>query len=693
MAENNGLPAGFELDTPTLPAEPPSATAPELPHGFVMDEPPKESPSIGRRMVQRFLGTDVEDPLELTRMGTSIVGMIGGGIAGSRIPTLPGPAGLVVNPVTGAVAGSMIGGFAGRIAPEATMEVGEALGVLPPGTRARVGLGPEGLRTVVEGEALLDLATGGGISALRLAGRGASRLITRPGREGAAAAEAAYRQGIELMPVQVGNSTIARGFVAVMGRFPILGTALRKRGQAAEDVLKETVEGIPDRIGPISSWSDISENIYKDGRTLVKDTNKRFGRLYENLFAQADEAGVHAVPKETLAKADEILAKIGRQTQATMTGQATPGVALDKVKTFIEAEILPMRAVITGGTAYRNQSLRQMDGVISKIDQELGSLEPGQKRFAIALLNQLRQSAQKDVLLNLRGADADIIARGMRELDTEFSQTMSQFFEAATAKRFGSVRRQGLRGVTDDEATRTPVDQLARLVVKMDSPQSIDELAKLVAPDTFRRITAKVFDDAVFTAMKSEGGGAARFDVDTFARQLGLSGTKNQRQSLETMLSKSGGITVGELDDLVAAGRSIASVEIPNVSTFIARRATIGGLSSILSAVIPGLAVAGGATFAGGSFLVVATLVGGSRLVSSIISNPVNARFLRNVLDKEATTLVRREATVQLLRSGILALGQEGKITLDEASNMQSVADQTIDAFDRQLRDMGVSTP
>src|SRR3990167_2159674 len=175
MADSNGLPAGFELDIVPLPAEPPSGV-PELPHGFALIEPPKESPSVGRRMVQRFLGTDVDDPLELTRMGTSIVGMIGGGIAGSRIPALPGPAGLVVNPVTGAVAGSMIGGFAGRIAPEATMEAGEALGILPPGTRMRVGLGPEGMRTVVEGEALLDLATGGGISALRLAGRGASRL-------------------------------------------------------------------------------------------------------------------------------------------------------------------------------------------------------------------------------------------------------------------------------------------------------------------------------------------------------------------------------------------------------------------------------------------------------------------------------------------------------------------------------------
>src|SRR3990167_4866652 len=428
MADSNGLPAGFELDTAPLPAELPAPQGvPELPPGFALDEPPKESPSIGRRMVQRFLGTDVDDPLELTRMGTSIVGMIGGGIAGSRIPALPGPAGLVVNPVTGAVAGSMIGGFAGRIAPEATMEIGEALGILPPGTRARIGLGPEGLRTVAEGEALLDLATGGGITALRLAGRGASRLITRPGLEGKQAAEAAYRQGIELMPVQVGNSTIARGYVAVIGRMPWLGTSFRKRGQAAESALKESIEGIPDRIGPISSWSDISEDIYKDGRTLVKDTNSRFNRLYEGLFARAEQNGVYAVPKETLTKADEILAKIGQQTPATMTGQATPGVALDKVKAFIEAEILPMRAVTAGGTAYSNQSLRQMDGGISKIDQEIGSLEPGQKRFALSLLSQLRQSAQKDALLNLRGADADIIAREMRELDTEFSQTMSEF--------------------------------------------------------------------------------------------------------------------------------------------------------------------------------------------------------------------------------------------------------------------------
>src|SRR5690606_39673734 len=59
-------------------------------------------------------------------------------------------------------------------------------------------------------------------------------------------------------------------------------------------------------------------------------------------------------------------------------------------------------------------------------------------------------------------------------LDTEFSHTMSELFETSVAKRFGSVERRGLRGVGTDKTTRMPVDQLARSVVNLNSPQAIE---------------------------------------------------------------------------------------------------------------------------------------------------------------------------------------------------------------------------
>lgn len=655
--------------------------------GFTpLPEPPQ---TVGRKIVTRFLGTDVDDPLAMTRTGTAVIGAVAGGVAGSRVPTAPGPAGLIVNPVTGALVFGGVGAVGGAVSPEYAMEAGEALGLLEAGFREKHGLSPEELRTVAEGEALLEMATGGGLSIMRFAGRGATRLLAGTGRE---LAEAGARQGIALLPVQVGNRQIARGYVAVMGRIPWIGPPLRRGGAAAEAAMQARVEGLPARFAPVSAWSELSESMHRDAKALVRSTNDRFGRLYTDLFARAEAAGVRVVPAATLTKADEILAKIASQTPVSATGEAaTPGKALEGVKAFIESEILSLRATVPGATVRAQQSLRQMDGLISKIDQEIAGLEPGQKKFAYSLLNQLRQAAQLDAISNVRGPGSSAIAAELKTLDREFSYTMSQLFETAAAKKFGSVERRGLRGVKTDAATRTPVDQLANLVVKLDSPQAIEELSRLITPETFGRVTAKVFDEAMRLGRKGEN-----FDIDAFAKHLGLDDlNSSRRQTVEMMLDKSGvGLTIDDLDDLVTAGRAIASVEIPNVSTFIARRATISGVRGVINGVVPGLALAGSGTvgaWAGGTLVGAAVFVGGGRLISAMLANPASARQLRKVLGKEATTLVRREAFVGALRTGIVYLEDQAEISTAEAQRMYELTDEMIDGLAAQFNDMGLT--
>jgi hypothetical protein len=298
--------------------------------------------------------------------------------------------------------------------------------------------------------------------------------------------------------------------------------------------------------------------------------------------------------------------------------------------------------------------------LVSKIDQKLASLEPSQRRFAQSLMAQLRQAAQADSIGNLRGVDANEIGKAMKELDTEFSHTMSSLFETATAKKFGSVRRQGLRGVTADETTRTPVDQLARLIVKLDSPQSLDELSRLVTPDTMQRISAHVMDDAVSASLTTTTGAGKVFDAEKFARHLGLGKpTGARRQVVASMLEKSGSpLKIGDLDDLLVAARSMAGAEIPNMSTFLARRAAIGGAGAVMGGLVVGTAI-GGNIFAAGTLLATAMVIGGGKLVSRILSKPESARALVKVLDKEASQLVKREAMVRALRIGIESVRQD----------------------------------
>lgn len=683
---------GGQSDTP--PGFQPLEEEEPSPEGFSPEESTPQESGVISKIVKRFWGTDVEDPVELPRLGAQISFAVAGGILGSKVPTIPGPAGFIVNPVTGAMVGGMGGLVLGTLAPETAFYLAVESGVMDQETKEKLSLSPEELKTVLEGEVLLELATGGGLLAMRATGRGVGRLISGVGKKETEAAGRAADLGIPMMPVQVGNRAIGRGYVAVMGRFPWIGSSLRQRGQAAEDAMRQIIEGLPERVGPVSSWSDVSERIYKDGNELVSRISKQFGKQYEDLWARADEFGTWVAPRETLAKADEILSKIGKETPVKLVGEPDPGPAVKIVKDFIENEILAMRVTREDSTILAKQTLKQMDGVISKIDQEIAKLEPSQRRFANQLLNQLRQAAQKDSLMNVHGEGAAEISRAMRELDTEFSHAMSSLFETTAAKQFGSVEKRGLRGFARDEATRIPVDQLSSRIVKMDSPQIIEELHRLVSPDTFKRITAQVFDDAFSGSFQKTSEGLGRFDIDSFARNLGLDkATGDRRLALGKMLELSGSpLKIEHLDDIVTAGRRISEVEIPNVSSFIARRATIGGLQAIINGVVPGLTVVGGATYAGGTLLGSAVFIGGGKLVSAMLSNPDSARAVMQVLDKEATRLVRREAYIRALRLGISAMTSEEDIipagTFIDAVKMRGMVDQLVDALDKQITAM-----
>lgn len=637
----------------------------------------KQEPTIKQKIVGRFMGSDVDDPLEFTRASGTVVGGFTGGMLGSRVPRMPGPVGLVINPVTGSVAFGLIGTIVGAASPELAMEAGEAIGFLPSGTRAKTGLTNEELRTVLEGEALLELATLGGLSALRLTGRTFTQLIAGVGRAEKELARQSAQHGIALLPIQVGERTLARGYVAVMGRFPLFAGPIRRHGFAAERAAQEAFEGAIDRIGPIRGWNEISEAIYKDANKLLANVNRMFSKAYDDIWRQADILEVKAVPKATVDKANEIVDKVTSDALRVFDDEGNlvageVGPVLEKVRDFITRKVLPMAGETEqGGRILVKQDYRQMDALLTQIDQELATFEPGQKRFAFALLNQLRQSVQLDMLQNVTApnvSDALHIAQRLRATDQNFSFVMSELFETSAATRFASVKKRGLRAVGAEKATRTPVDQLANVVVKMDSPQMVDELARIVSPETMEQITAKTIRRAFVKAFDNK-----QLNLEYFSRQLGLKDIDSARaQALQRMLRHSNSdLTVEHLQELLAAGRAIAGSEIPDISAFIARRLTIGGLQSGIGALLVSFSLAGGAAKWGGQTLFQALAVlGGGRMISTALADPKNSRFIIDVLDKEATQLVRRNATLKILRAGIAKMRENDDITETEAANM-----------------------
>ena len=693
------FPPEYNVVVETPPASAPGEALPDFPPEYNEDVAPPE-PTIGQRIWQRFMGTDVaNDPQEWSRMGAAAAGAVAGGMAGARTPVAPGPLGVIVNPITGGLLGGAIGAAIGAATPEAVLAAGELSGLLNEGTREHLGLNPTDLQTVIEGEVLLDLATGGGFTAARLIGRPVARVMGGVGRKGRELARRAAELDIFLMPVQVGDRKVARGFVAVMGRFPFIGTTIRKRGGAAENALQLALETAATRVGPAGSAADLSVRIFDDATTLLKETQREFRDRYTAMWLRADQLGVQVVPRGVVNKADEILKKIQAKTPVTIDGVAgDPGPALQPVVDCIPKRISPFRDTSTGAVIHVKQSYLRMDGLVELIDQEIAAMEPSQKRFALSMMHQLRQSALADMTVNARGINSGLVVQELKTINTDFSHTMSEIFETATAKRFGTVRKRGLRGVEFDDATRTNVDQLARLVVKLDSPQAIDELSRLVTPDTFKRMASQVLDHAITDATNVSAEVGRRFNPDVFAKRLGLDAPGSSRyQAVEGMLNKAAGlrtdaIRITDLDALLNAAKAISNLDIPNVNTFIARRATLGGTRALINGVVPGLAFVGGVGASGNLLATTvgaAMFLGGGKLVSAMLSNPNSVRALRAVAQSEARTIAtQRKFIVIALRGGLNSLQEAGDIGAERIQDLESIMNEMLDSLDQQMEDM-----
>jgi len=664
--------------------------------------PVEEEPSIRQRITGRFLGTDVDDPIwgrrTLTTIPGAYLGGTGGAAAGVALGAMTGPAAPIAVPTLG-VAGMLLGGAggaaAGAMTPEAAMEAAEAVGLLSEGTRDAVGLDAESLRTLAENEALLDAATGGGLTLLRGAGRLSAQVFTGARRP---LAERAAQMGVDMMPVVAGDRTVGRGFVAVFGRFPFLGGGvIRRRGGAAEQAFvehalgaAERVLGPGSRVGPLMDQSELGTLIFQHAEGLVTDLNKFFGARYDDIFARAAAVGARVVPTATLAKADEILNKLGANTPPTF-GTPSAGPALDALREFIETSVTTLRTTLPdGGTAVLKPTLEQMDGLIKNIDQHIAALEPAQKKFVMKLLTQLRVAAMSDATLNIRGPGAANIIQELKALNNEFSHTMAQVFETASANRFGTVRRRGLRAMEfpSHATTRVEIDRLVQTLVKLDSPQAMQELAVLVGPDIYRRVAANVVGNAVNLAMRAEGA-VGKLDVGVFARQLGLDGANaaRRRAVAEMLETASSPVTIKDLEAIVEVGRQLENFDIPNWSSMIARRGQIGGLRAVVQGVIPGIALTGGVagTVAGhgASFIATLTLLGLSNAFGRIIANPKSARALHTVMSGEVSDVVLRNAYTDVVSAGIHYLQDDGYIGEVEAKDMRNVLTLLLEELDK----------
>ena len=578
-----------------------------------------------------------------------IAGSLAGMWAGSK---LPGPAGAV-----GSIAGGAIGAGAGAVVPEGVMEGLEYIGFLPEGYREEHGLSNEELKTIAMGEALVDVILGGGFAGVGMARRVGARVLTGMGRAETAIADQLAEHGVDLAPHVAGGSKVSRMFTSVMGRFPIIGAPFIRQATKTSEQFGKVLDELPRGMGELLRHSRLSEILLDRALKTVRGVGASFNRRYTKLFKEADELGVHVAPKHMFREVDKALKEISDATPVPLKEgvEQAPSASHQAVLDFVEKHLSGFSQRFDEGRAVQWIPLGQFDGLIKTIDDEISRLS-GERgnAHAVSMLRRVRVAALGDVHENLVAADraaAKEIGASLRALDSEFSEVQKLFFESATAVKFATVHKYGLRGVGFDRQTSTHAQKLYKIIMDLEVPATIDELGRLVGRHVMSDVGAVAMEDVLRKSaddLMATGGKA--YNLGRIRKAMGLdSKTSSRYQTFEKILSRSGGLNIKEVGKILDGAERFLSTEIPNVSTFIARRAQIGGMRGAVRAFSPRVTGSGVLGHALGVLLT----IGGGNMVARMMTDPMAAQSLRRVASKTVARSQQKATVVRLTRQAI----------------------------------------
>ena len=554
-----------------------------------------DDPSVFNRAFSRLWGTDVNPrslSLEIPRIVTTAVGGMSGGTIGSRIPTAPGPLGLVINPVTGSIALSAIGTMAGAVAPEQVMEIGESLGFAEEGWREKYGYSDEELRTLFINEGLLDLAFSGLFTGARVAGRPLARGFAGISKNAKELAKTAQKMGIAMMPVQLGDRGIARAFVPVLGRFPLWGAPFKFHGENAQKQFLDYVQNLPRRFHNVTGMDALSLDLMDGAKKVLSDVEKDFGQRYDAIFKTAQDLDVNVLPSNSFKEADRIATEMREALTKNPTNPDMPTGDLSPAqKQFLsvvdEIRALQTRPVRTGepptlvprtdrpgSTAVYPtrdvmmdtgesinvypQSLEAMDNLLSKLDEAIATIRTDSGKIPDnlgAYYSDLSNSLKTDIVGNIvqrqmgpdgveQFARTDATAnlgQELRELDTEFAYVMQSIYDTSAAKIFGTVRRGGLRSVVkpSQEQLRRSTATLAKLFFDElpKNPNAVYDIARMMPKDVFQQFKADYLNELLQKSLAGKTTASEGvLNMELLRRNLGVASDTGEQVNRRTAL-------------------------------------------------------------------------------------------------------------------------------------------------------------
>jgi len=627
--------------------------------------------------------TNRPNPLPALKLTSDLSGSLGGALAGERKGAKFGR----IFGLPGAAIGSVFGGTAGLLASLAGYEglitdlnnkgvlysptfdefgdmIGFEEGVNRPSS--------EELKEYLKKEAQFDLAFGGGLVAARpvlgLFKAGFNKLVGVDPK----VYEGLRKIGVDPGRAEVSNIPIINSFPNTFGRIPFFGPAFQKAYKKNAEKFAEKgdkiIPGFRDLTeaaqgGPATILADMGVNVRDAFLKANKKAIEEVVNRYNTVADVGNQMGKAFDIRELRNIAQPLLKKI--QAYEDLSPDKTSAAAFKVIREILE----PKNAEFAGDFVDYNR----FKALRSAIAGSIASMtEAGSKRT-------WKEGVDDFLALNRtldKAGGNPIMPAGMNA--TEFNNLRDSFMKllkdadenyAQTVTLFGGTLNRNFKGVGDyyiEDQIRLGGDftnEIFEKAFKINSVEASETLYKIFSKidggeqlyaDAVAFKVGKSFRDAFVAEGAERFGpraaledmGNLRFSTEIFKKKLGLdqitSFDNTSLKGLEHSLKRANLIGEGgkalDVDTLRQFSNATAlffNNKNFNMSTFLARRAQIGGTKSILRAITGGgLVATGGAVTAG----VLPTLIGllAARYSSRLFANPFVIKPFAQAMDDAA---------------------------------------------------------
>ena len=465
------------------------------------------------------------------------------------------------------------------------------------------------------------------------------------------------------------GNMVSKGYGRVIGVFPFVGTPIKKGIAGKADILNKTADDTLNTFAPNVTLTKLGIDMAEASKSTFGDFKRVTSFLYDDFYRAAGKVTAPIISTSNFKNSlknyvnliDEGKISVKKGNLKTPQKDRIYNYARSAMEIPEYINVSQYKSLIKDMQTFAKQSqkegfdLKAITGLKSSLERDLNLLT--KKSYIDTFKKVLDPKDLQEIATKLNfankvyanGLENSLITSTMKKAAAKEGIKLTSIpgkgaFGTPISKKFQMVDKN-IFGQGFNVPGSITADQLGNVLLanKNVTPQVLNDLRTLVGKkqfDRFVRARMQQGYDKSLVQFSEAGRNGLMFDPFKFEDALGLN-TNQGRDLIEAML-KDSKLTMKNLDDFFKVAKNHAGLTVPDVSSFVARRATLGGTKSLFGGFAMGYSTYNQPIRGLGVIYL-------ARKGSNFLSNPKQLDNVMKVLDTKAPASQVKIAALKLV--------------------------------------------